>query len=305
MPKSIQSLITASALALAIGVFVVEGVAGYLPPYVGPADATAVRTIEVPCAPQLVMETGDGSVRVTPRDRGSDGLCTVRADIRLYRTEKADATLDLQAFLPRVMIVEATSEMLHVQSVPEDWPTGIAALVKYEVEVPESAGVRVKGVNGNVWIAKGSGEVRIESSNADVAVYEPAGPVVARSTNGRLRLVGARKPATLDTVNGNIDAEVIEGRLTAVSVNGNVRADIVRPTVAAAVLRSENGNIEIGLPRRSGFTLDAVAERGRVLGDEVIAGLATGSGAYRGVSGSGEMLLTLHSANGSIKLSRN
>ncbi len=305
MPKSLQSLITASALALAIGVFVVEGVAGYLPPYVGPADATAVRVVEVPCAPQLVMETGDGSVRVTPRDRGSDGLCSVRADIRLYRTDGADSTVDLQALLPRVMIVESTSESLHLQSLPDDWPQGIAALVKYDVEVPEAAGVRVNGVNGNVWVAKGSGEVRIESSNADVAIYEPAGPVVARSTNGRLRLIGSREPATLETVNGNIDAEVIAGQLTAVSMNGNVRADIVRPTVAAAVLRSENGDVEIDLPRRSGFTLDAVADRGRVFGDEVVAGLATGSGAYRGVSGSGEMLLTLHSANGSIKLSRN
>jgi hypothetical protein len=75
--------------------------------------------------------------------------------------------------------------------------------------------------------------------------------------------------------------------------------------VSAAVLRSENGDIEVGLPREGGFTLDAVADRGRVTGDRVIEGLATGSGSYRGVAGSGEMLLTLHSANGSIRLSRN
>jgi hypothetical protein len=70
-------------------------------------------------------------------------------------------------------------------------------------------------------------------------------------------------------------------------------------------LRSENGNVSVSLPRESGFTLDAVARRGRVVGDEVVEGLATGSGAYRGVAGSGEMLLTLHSANGSIRLVRN
>lgn len=305
MPKSAQSMITACALALAIGVFVIEGVAGHLPPYVGPADAKAVRVIEVPCAPQLVMETGDGSVRVTPRDVAPGGLCTVRADIRLYRTRGADSAVDLTALLARITEVESTPSALHVRSVPADWPQGVAALVKYEVEVPEGADVRLNGTNGNVWVAKGCGAVRVESGNADVAIYEPAGLVTARSTNGRLRLFGSREPATLETVNGNIDAELIEGQLTAVSVNGSVRADVVRPTVTAAVLRSENGDVEVGLPGNSGYTLDAVAERGRVVGDALVDGLATGTGAYRGVAGSGEMLLTLHSANGSIRLSRN
>jgi DUF4097 and DUF4098 domain-containing protein YvlB len=154
-------------------------------------------------------------------------------------------------------------------------------------------------------VSKGCGEVRVEGVNADVAIYEPEGSVLARSTNGRLQLFGSRQPATLETINGNIDAEVLAGRLTAVSVNGRVRADVVRPAVEAAVLRSENGDVEVGLPQRGGFTLDAVAERGRVVGESVVHGLKTGSGSYRGVTGSGELLLTLHSANGSIRLSRN
>lgn len=304
MNRTIRSLITALTLAIAIGVFVVEMVAGQLPPYVGPADLRTTRTLEVPCAPSLVMETGDGAVRVTPRRDASAETCSIVADIRLYRTGEGSDQIDLRDLSSQLAAIDSTATRLHIRSVPEGWPADVAAIVAYDVEVPAGADVEVHGVNGNVWVAKGCREVHVESGNADVAIYEPAGNVLARSTNGRLRLVGGRNPSTLETVNGNIRAEMLEGKLTAVSVNGNVHADMIRPTVAAAVLRSENGDVAIDLPSDSGFTLDAAAERGRVVGDDIVDGWATGGGAYRGSTGSGEMRLTLHSANGSIKLSR-
>lgn len=304
MPKSLQSLFTAGALALAIIVFVVELVAPQLPPYVGPADAATVRVVEVPCAPQLVMDTRDGAVRITPRRSSSADGCRIRAEIRLYRTG-VNATPELDALLTRVVEVESDESAMRVTSMPSDWPSNVAAVIKYNVDVPRGTNVELRGVNGNVWVAKGCGQVRVEGVNADVSIYEPDGIVLARSTNGRLRLIGGRQPATLETVNGNIHAELLAGQLAATSINGAVRADLMRATIDAAVLRSENGDVEVGLPRDGGFTLDAVADRGRVVGDAVIDGLKTGSGAYRGVAGSGELLLTLHSANGSIRLSRN
>jgi hypothetical protein len=304
MSKTLQSLFTAGALALGIGVFVAEMVAPQLPPYVGPADAATVRIVDVPCAAQLVMDTRDGAVRITPSESAAGGTCRIRADIRLYRTG-VNAASDLDALLARVVEIDSNESALHVTSMPADWPSDVAAVIKYEVDVPRRANVQLRGVNGNVWVAEGCGEVRVEGVNADVSIYEPEGIVLARSTNGRLRLFGSRQPATLETVNGNIHAELLDGQLTATSINGEVRADLMRSTVNAAVLRSENGDVEVGLPRGGGFTLDAVADRGRVVGDAVIDGLKTGSGAYRGVAGSGELLLTLHSANGSIKLSRN
>lgn len=304
MLKTLRSLITALALALAIGVFVVEVVAPYLPPFVGPADALTERALEVPCAPQLIMETGDGSIRVTTYESSENGPCRIHATVRLYQKDRDAVSRSMSDLLASTVAVESSAATIRIRSVPQDWPDDVAALIQYQVEVPEGTNVQLHGVNGNVWVADGCGEVRIESGNADISIHDPRGPVLARSTNGRLRLYGARKPATLETVNGNIDAELLEGRLTAVSVNGRVRADVMRPSVTGAVLRSENGDVEIGLPSKLGFTLDAVAERGRVTGDDVIAGFATGSGAYRGTAGSGDTLLTLHSGNGSIRLSR-
>ena len=305
MSKSLRSLFTAASLAIALGVFVLEIIAPQLPPYVGPADASTVRVTEVPCAPVLIMDTGDGSVRVNAHDQPGTSPCRVRADIRLYRRGDDTPGADVRRLLPEVTTIDSTASTLHVRSLPEGWPEDVAAVIKYEVDVPRGADVQVRGVNGNVWVAEGCGEVRVEGINSDVSIFGPEGTVFARSTNGRLRLFGSRHPATLETVNGNIHAQLLDGQLTAVSVNGRVTADVMRPAVDAAVLRSENGNVEVGLPRRGGFTLDAVAERGRVEGDSVIAGLRTGSGSYRGVEGTGELLLTLHSANGSIRLSRN
>jgi DUF4097 and DUF4098 domain-containing protein YvlB len=159
-------------------------------------------------------------------------------------------------------------------------------------------------VNGNVWVAEGCGKVSVESGNADIDIQRPAGPVVARTTNGRLRLLGGRGPAVLETVNGSIRADMLAGTLTASSVNGKVQAELRGPEVLACALRSENGDVNVGLGDTIGFTLDASAARGSVAGDTGLPLDSSKPGAFRSREGSGETRLTLSSANGSIRLTR-
>ncbi len=188
---------------------------------------------------------------------------------------------------------------------PDDWPANVSAIVDYELTVGPGTDLAINGVNGNVWIAEGCGRVSIESGNADVEIGRPEGAVLARSTNGRLRLWGGGAASTLETVNGDIEATMRGGTLSATSVNGHVRAEIVQPEVRACVLASQNGDIRVDVPPALGFTLDAVARRGRVRGVSELPQGGAAAGAYQGRFGDGATLLTLSTANGSIRLARN
>ncbi len=299
-----KSIVTAVLLSIALIAVGVEFIAPYLPPYAGTPDAKTVRTLSLPAAARLEIHAVDGSIRVAVNEDPAATLCEVTADIRLYKVGRTQSETDPNEQISRVVSADADSDVIRVRSLPEDWPAEIAAVVKYAVTVPRGTDIDVRGVNGNVWVAEGCGKVSVESGNADVEVLNPTGPVVARSTNGRLRLFGGRGSSVLETVNGNIRADMVEGSLTAASVNGRVQAEVLGPAVLACALRSENGDVNVGLGADVGYTLDANAVRGDVLGDAGLPIDRASPGSFRSATGSGDTRLTLTTANGSIRLTR-
>lgn len=304
MPNLSKSIATALLLSIALLVFGVEVIAPQLPPYAGTPDARTTRILDLPAAGRLELRAVDGSIRVAVNDDPAALRCAISADIRLYRIGALSEHQDPAAYLARVVSAEADGDVIRVRSLPQDWPAEIAAVVKYTVTVPRGTDIDVRGVNGNVWVAEGCGKVSVESGNADVEVLNPSGPVVARSTNGRLRLAGGRGSSVLETVNGNIRADMIEGSLSASSVNGRVQAEVLGPAVIACALRSENGDVRVGLGADVGYTLDANAARGEVLGEAGLAIDPASPDSFRATEGSGDTRLTLASANGSIQLTR-
>jgi hypothetical protein len=275
-----------------------------LPPFVGAPDATAVRSLRFPATQRVELFTNDGAVRVAVNNDASYVTCEISADIRLYRTALGRHGADPAQYIGRVVSADADAGAIRIHSLPNDWPADLAAIVNYTITVPRGTNIGIRGVNGNVWVAEGCRDVSVESGNADVEIRKPFGPVVASSTNGRLRLYGARGRSALETVNGNIRADVLSGWLTAASVNGRVQAEVLGPEVLACALRSENGDVKVGLGADIGFTLDAAAARGSVRGDTGLALDSAAPGAFRSRAGSGETRLTLNSANGSIRLTR-
>lgn len=300
----LRSVLTASLLSAALLALGVEGVAPYLPPYVGAPDAKDTRALTLPGRTRIEITATDGSIRVATHENASNTACDIAAEIRLYRTGENGEPIDAHEQIARVVSAEADGDLIRVRSLPDDWPAELAAIVKYTISVPRGTDVDVRGANGNVWVAEGCGKISVESGNADVEVRGPAGPVVARSTNGRLRLYGGQGPSVLETVNGNIRADMLGGSLTASSINGRVRAEVLAPEVLAFSLRSENGDVNVAIDETIGFTLDATATRGDVRGDTGLPLDPQAPGAFRSREGSGDTRLTLATSNGSIRITR-
>lgn len=300
----LRSVFTASLLSAALLALGVEGVAPHLPPYVGAADAKDTRTLTLPGRPRIEVVAADGSIRVATHEDPANTACEITAEIRLYQTGANGEPVSVHEQIKRVVRADVDGELIHLRTLPEDWPAELAAIVKYTITVPRGTDVDVRGADGNVWVAEGCGKISIESDNADVEVRGPEGPVVARSTNGRLRLYGGQGPSVLETVNGNIRADMLGGSLTASSINGRVRAEVLGPEVDACALRSENGDVDVEIEETIGFTLDASAARGKVNGDTGLPLDPQAPGTFRSREGSGDTRLTLATSNGSIRITR-
>lgn len=281
----------------------VELVAPRLAPYVGPADIREQMDFTVQAVARVYLENADGSIKIETHDAADEPGVRVLADVRVYRIGDDASTAEAADFARSLVSVEADTDIVRIDSDPDEWPPALGARVDYVISVPRATDIEILGTNGNIKVAEGCGGVTIQSGNADIEILKPAGSVIARSTNGRIVVVDARESTTLETVNGNIVAEMRDGMLSANSVNGAIKTFVLDAAVSACVLSSDNGGIDVVLDEAVEFTVEAAAPRGHV-DSEFPVGVADGATRVRGTVGSGETRLNLTTSNGSISIAK-
>ncbi len=304
MAKFLRSVGTSATLGAALLVLSIELIAPRLPPYAGPPDLRASRSLTLPASQTLRLDNPDGAIRIMTTDGVSE--IGVDVEIKMYAlNDRADRPA-LERYLDSLVLTQSGAGDLSITTEPLKRPESMALQVAYTVHVPRGTHIDITGSNGNIWVGEGCGEVRIHSGNADIEILEPRGAVIAQSTNGRIRVVDATKSTTLQTVNGNILVEVRDGVLEASSINGKTKTHVLDPSVSGCVLNSENGGIEVLLGNDVSFTVDATAQRGSVRTDFAVegAGGRRTTRRLRGTVGEGETKLNLTTGNGNIWLLR-
>ena len=304
MGRFLRSVGTSVTLGAAVLVFTVEILAPRLPPYAGPPDLRASRSLTLPSARTLRLDNADGAIRVVTAQGASE--IAVDVEIKIYALNDSADLATLQRYMESLVKAQSAPGRLEIITEPLERPGALALQVEYRVRVPQGTNVHITGSNGNIWIAEGCGEVSVHSGNADIEILEPRGAVIAQSTNGRIQVIGARKNTTIQTVNGNILARLLDGALEASSTNGAIQTHVLAQSVSGCVLSSENGGIKVILTGDISFTIDASAQRGSVRSDfpvERAAG-ARRTKSLHGKFGGGGTKLNLTTGNGSIWLAR-
>ena len=304
MAKFLRSVATATTLGAALLVLGIEVIAPHMPPYAGPPDLRASRSLTLPRAQTVHLDNSDGAIRILTTADARE--VEVEVEIKMYALNKRADLPALERYLETLVRTQSDADDLVITTEPLKRPESMALQVTYTVRVPQGTHIDITGSNGNIWVAEGCGEVRVHSGNADIEILKPRGAVIAQSTNGRIRVVDARKSTTLQTVNGNIQAEVLDGILEASSINGSIKTRVLDPAVSGCVLSSENGGIEVLLGRDVSFTVDATARRGSVHSDFDVdgAGGRRTTRTLRGTVGDGGTKLNLSTGNGNIRLAR-
>lgn len=294
----IRSIVLALVLAAAIQTLTVGVLAPFLPRELCRPMVKASRTLTIPASRELKLLNDDGAIRISTHDKPN---IHVQAEIRAY-TQDSDDRPAAQAYLGHLIYYEQHGPTTYLITEPRERPEVIDLRVDYVIQVPKGTDLDLRGLNGNVWVARHAGNVHVEGNNADVEINEPYGTVVVQSMNGRIRVFGAPSDTILSTINGSIYAHMTGGSLRASTTNGAIVARLLDLSIHECILTAQNGGITLALAEGVFPTVNAHTERGVVKSDfdvNVENGVQQRQ-TLRGVIGNGNTQVNMTAMNGNI-----
>src|SRR6202521_2886835 len=243
------------------------------------------------------VDTNDGSVRIATTD-----------------SKQVEFVVDYVGYqLDKNLHIESRQDGDHVElsaRVSGHWGFswgGNHRNVRIEVRMPRDADLQVD---------TGDGSVRCEAVNGDVDVD---------TGDGSITLEGAKGEVRLRTGDGHIDARNVDGKLDATSGDGHIKIDgrfdalniktgdgsidaHVLPgskLVSGWSIHTGDGSVDLVLPGELQANIDASTNDGRIsLGIPVTVEGTFSTSQLHGKMNGGGQPLTIHTGDGSIRLSR-
>jgi DUF4097 and DUF4098 domain-containing protein YvlB len=191
---------------------------------------------------ELSLENTNGRVTVTAWDEPR---------VRIEATKAAGSERALKEL---EVVIEGQGERVSVRTRhPRPRWLGGAGKVDYRVQVPRTARLSVRNVNGRVEVDGVEGRVRASTVNGSLELADVAGEVEASTTNGSLRAslsrVEAGTRSELSTTNGSVRLTLPRdagAEIEARTVNGSVHCDFDLAEKARSSRRRLEGRIGAG-----------------------------------------------------------
>ena len=185
------------------------------------------RTYSLSPTGQIELTNANGEITVEP---SSDGKVHVRAE----RTAKASTEEAARQLLAKITIREEASAdriRLETEGPSGGFLTGGHYSVRYWLNVPVGASVKMINTNGRV------------------SVSDISGPVEARTTNGGVTARGLKGRVEASTTNGGVDVDVDQVHADGIrleTTNGGVHLTLPRSAKADVRAEVTNGGIDTG-----------------------------------------------------------
>lgn len=186
--------------------------------------------------------------------------------------------------------VEAKAGSASVEAVWPKFPRRARVSVDFDIKVPEGVILdEVRTVNGGISITGRYERAGAKTTNGSITVENSSGGLVARTTNGSIRVRGFEGRIEAGTTNGNIRLEglTFKDGVSAGTTNGSITLALASPeTVNADLLaRTTNGSITVDFS----VTVQNLSQSRRRVEAKI---------------GQGGPEISLHTTNGSIKLTK-
>jgi len=261
------------------------------------------KTYTVSARPTLVLATGDSNLNIT-----SCGACqTVKIHVAATNRKLSDYNLveDQSGNTIRFSLKEKGRLGGHVHI---SWHS---ESVTVQVETPASltlhaetadGNLNASGLNGaislhsadgNQTIADVTGTLRVESSDGGVDLRNIAGTLDAHTSDGNLNISGKLDSLNVRTSDGKVDLELVSG--------STLKAD--------SNLHSSDGTVTIRLAKDLSANLDVSTSDGRIDCNLPLTldGFHSNDGgsehSVKGKLNAGGALFTIHTSDGSVRLS--
>ena len=197
--------------------------------------------------------------------------------------------------------------------------------IKVDVHMPKDADLQVDTGDGSVDTQSLNGKVKIHTGDGSVRAQAVSGDVDIDTGDGSVTVEGAKGDIRLHTGDGHIDARDLDGKVDATSGDGHIKLEgrldslnvktgdgsinaRVQPGSKIAsswTIRTGDGSVDIVLPPDLQANIDASTNDGHIsLGIPVtVEGTFSNSQIHGKMNGGGQ-LLTVHTGDGSIRLSK-
>jgi DUF4097 and DUF4098 domain-containing protein YvlB len=197
--------------------------------------------------------------------------------------------------------------------------------ISIEVHMPKDADLQVDTGDGSVETQPISGRVKIHTGDGSVRAQAVNGSVDIDTGDGGINLDGAQGEIRLRSGDGHIDAHDLDGRVDATSGDGHIkiegRLDALNvktgdggidarlqagsKIVSSWSIRTGDGSVDIVLPADLQANIDASTNDGHIsLGIPVTVEGTFSSSQIHGKMNGGGQSLTIHTGDGSIRLSK-
>jgi DUF4097 and DUF4098 domain-containing protein YvlB len=217
-----------------------------------------------------------------------------------------------------------------------------ASVTHGDVDVHDSGGeVRADVGRGDVRVTTAKGNVHVSGKGSEVEVDDVAGaatidgefygPIVARNVargarfvsshtdlnigglpgrmdveSGEVRVQDAAGPLLLTTSDKSINLEDISGRIQVQNKRGDITVRLTAPPKEQIDLNNESGAVELALPTKSAFEMNATSRSGEIqneLNDSALQSTQQGGDSkLQGTVGAHGPKITLNTSYGPIRL---
>lgn len=306
-PTSAYRLRFASAAILAV--------VAMAAPAAGAEEVT--KSFAVSGRPNVRVETNDGSVRVTS---GAAKQVEFRVEYQGYelgRNLQVDARQDADK-------VELVARVTGQWGIHFNWGHNSRRL-HIEVRMPQEGDLQVNtgdgaveasAIHGTVNVHTGDGSVRANSLTGTIDLHTSDGGITVDTLKGDIRLRTGDGSVEARDLDGNVEADSgdghirLTGRFEALNVktgDGSVDAKVQPGSkmTTSWTLRTGDGSVDLTLPSDFQANIDATTGDGHIsLGIPVTVEGTFSKSQVRGKMNGGGQLLTIHTGDGSIRLSK-
>jgi Putative adhesin len=264
---------------------------------------------------QVRIDTNDGSVRIATGDSKQVEFRVIYEGYELNKNLHIDSRQD------------GDSVQLNARVTGHwgfSWGHGRRG-PRVEVRMPKNADLQIDTGDGSVETQPISGRVKIHTGDGSVHVQAIDGDVDIDTGDGSITVEGAKGEIRLHTGDGHIDARNLDGRVDANSGDGHIKIDgrldalnvktgdgsidaRIEPgskLTGGWSIHTGDGSVDMVLPADLQANIDASTNDGHIsLGIPVtVEGTFSNSQLHGKMNGGGQSL-TIHTGDGSIRLSK-
>ena len=264
---------------------------------------------------QVRVDTNDGSVRIATGDSKQVEFRVIYEGYELNKNLHIDSRQDGDSVQVNARVTGHWGF---------SWGRGHRG-PRIEVRMPKNADLQIDTGDGSVETQPLRGHVKIHTGDGSVRVQAVDGNVDIDTGDGSITVEGAKGDIRLHTGDGHIEARNLDGRVDANSGDGHIKIDgrldalnvkTGDGSIDARVepgsklsggwsIRTGDGSVDLVLPADLQANIDASTNDGHIsLGIPVtVEGTFSNSQIHGKMNGGGQSL-TIHTGDGSIRLSK-